>query len=566
MLDFRVVILPLLVRNRYWALAVLGIVLFVPFLGARTFWYPDEPDLAETTQAMVASGDWIVPTANGDPFVDYPPLLYWAGGASAAALGGMSEFSLRFPLAVAGILAALATALAASRWFGPAAGFWSGVLLLTFHKLALQAVTFRPDALFTAAIAAGMILYVSGADGRGGLSRRVGAFALLGVAMLAKGPLGLLLPGLTLFLWHASRREWARALALAPLSLVSLGVYLPWFVACARAMGAESILYELWAQNVLRFFGGERGHEQPFHYYVTFFWVNLWPWSWLFPTALIWLWKSPLRRDRNVQLLLWWFGTFLAFLSLAATKRHVYLLPAYPAVALLMAPWVARWTEPAREGELRYGGRAVGAWTWAMTAVSAVVGALMLGIAIGGPSLVERIRPDPKAIEIAPLLRIPALVTGLVLLASVALLASAWWRKDRGRSIAAVALTYGMIYGIAQGLLMPVFEPLKTFRPQSEWLRSRVPPGIPTAMVYVGDYASRRRAAFAYYMGSPMRRLETAADVAAFFDRFPRTLVLVETDSWKDVAPRDGSWDGRVVKELHASDDDYKVLRGPGGP
>jgi 4-amino-4-deoxy-L-arabinose transferase-like glycosyltransferase len=559
------VIPPGLVRRRYRTLAVLGILLFAPFLGARTFWYPDEPDLAETTQAMAASGDWVLPTANGAPFVDYPPLLYWAGAASASLFRGMSEFSLRFPLAVAGILAALATALAGSRWFGPTAGLWSGVLLLTFHKFALQAVTYRPDALFTVAIAGGMLLYAWGAEGRGGLGRRAGGFALLGAAMLAKGPLGLLLPGLVLLLWHASRREFGRAAGLAPLSLVSLGVYLPWFVACARAMGAESILHEFWVQNFLRFFEGGRGHEQPFHYYATFFWVNLWPWSFLFPTALVWTWRSALRRDRNVQLLLWWFGTFLVFLSLASTQRHVYLLPAYPAAALLMAPWLARWTDPPPAGEARYGGRALDAWAMAMAAVSWTVGIVLLVIAAGGPSLIERIRPDPKALEVAPLLRVPALVLGLVLLISAAVLGRAWRRRDRAASLAAAAGTYWLVFAICQGLLMPAFEPLKTFRPQSRWLLSRLPPGTPAGMVDLGGYSSRRRAAFAYYMERPMPLLETAAEVDGFFRRFPGSLVLVEAEAWKRVAPADGSWDARLVRELAASDEEYRVLRGPDG-
>ncbi len=74
--------------------------------------------------------------------------------------------------------------------------------------------------------------------------------------MLAKGPLGLLLPGLVLTLWHGSRREWRRLFELAPLALISFAVYLPWFVACAHAMGSDNILYELYAQNFARFFSG----------------------------------------------------------------------------------------------------------------------------------------------------------------------------------------------------------------------------------------------------------------------------------------------------------------------
>jgi 4-amino-4-deoxy-L-arabinose transferase-like glycosyltransferase len=331
-------------------------------------------------------------------------------------------------------------------------------------------------------------------------------------------------------------------------------------------MGAESILWELWAQNVLRFFGGARGHEQPFLYYFTHFWVTLWPWSWLFPVSLIWIWRGSLRQDRNVQLLLWWLGTFLVFLSMAATKRHVYLLPAYPAVAMLMGPWVARWTEPAERGDAPYGARAIGAWALAMAVVSASLGVLFLALAVGGTSVIEIVRPDAEAWPVITHLRVPAFIVGSVLLGSVWFLGNSWRRRDRAASLSAVAMTYGLLYVLSQALVMPAFEPLKTFRPQSQWILARVPGGEPTALLDLNGYAERRRAAFAYYLGAPMGKLETRGDVEGFFAEHPGSLVLIEERSWGRVAPTDGIWERRVERELEASGETYRVLRGPGWP
>ena len=76
------------VRHRYWVLLGVTVFLYVTFLGVRDFWYPDEPDIGEVAKAMYVSGDWIAPRRNGVIWVDYPPLLYWAGCVCSHVLGG----------------------------------------------------------------------------------------------------------------------------------------------------------------------------------------------------------------------------------------------------------------------------------------------------------------------------------------------------------------------------------------------------------------------------------------------------------------------------------------------
>jgi len=105
----------LLVRYRYLLLAVIGTALYVGCIGLRDLWYPDEPDIAEVAQAMFMSGDWIAPRRMGVIWVDYPPLIYWAGSFASYLLGGMTEFSLRLPSALAAIGLALLTCAVGSR-------------------------------------------------------------------------------------------------------------------------------------------------------------------------------------------------------------------------------------------------------------------------------------------------------------------------------------------------------------------------------------------------------------------------------------------------------------------
>jgi hypothetical protein len=290
---------------------------------------------------MFQSGDWITPRSMGEIWVDYPPMIYWAGNVFARLLDGMSAFSLRLPNALAAIVMALMTGAAGKRWFDAQSGLWAGLALLTFFTFVYEGNSYRPDVIFSLAISAGIISYAEGAGEQPRWWLRVAGFAFLGLAMLSKGPLGLLLPGLVLVLWHGARREWRRIIELAPLSLVAIAVYFPWFAATAEEMQWNNMLYEFYAQNFDRFVHGTRGHEQAFFYYAAKFWIDFSPWSWLAPAAIWWTVRSERWRNPKTQLVLWWFGAFFVFLSVAVTKRQLYLLPAYPAMALLLGPWLA---------------------------------------------------------------------------------------------------------------------------------------------------------------------------------------------------------------------------------
>jgi hypothetical protein len=225
-------------------LAALGALVYVLWLGARDLWYPGEPDLAEICRAMFTSGDWVIPRRNGEIFLNYGPLFFWAGSLSAHLLGGMSEFSLRLPNALAAIGLVVATSLVGTRWFGPRAGLWAGLLLLASWEFSWQAIGFRVDVLFALFVGLGIFAYASGAGPDARWAPRVAGFALLGLAVLVKGPLGLLLPGLVLTLWHAGRREWRAILELAPLALVAIAVALPWYIASAISLGTETVIRE----------------------------------------------------------------------------------------------------------------------------------------------------------------------------------------------------------------------------------------------------------------------------------------------------------------------------------
>jgi 4-amino-4-deoxy-L-arabinose transferase-like glycosyltransferase len=539
-------------RHQLLLLGLLAFLIYVPFLGLRDFWYPDEPDSAEVCLAMFRSGDWIAPRRIGFIWVDYPPMIYWTGTIVSHLLGGMSEFALRLPSALGSIAQVVITAVAGRRWFGARTGLWAGFALLTFQQFSYQAVCYRPDVLFSLFIAAGLLVYARGVERRSSWPLRMAGFALFGLAMLSKGPLGLLLPGLVLFLWHGSRREWRRMFELAPLGLVSLVVYGPWFIACAEAMGSDNMLYEFYSQNLGRFSSGSLGHDRPLHYFLVRFWIDLLPWAPLMPFALVWIKRTRLWRDRHLQLVLWWFGSYFVFSSIAATKRGIYLLPLYPAVAWILALWLARVGRKAVEGEVEPPGSTPARILAVTFAGCCAVGALVtLGIAVGFERVVELTELTGAQLTVARELRLPLVACSILCGGGAAAIGREWKRGDVQRMLAAVGATACVLYVVFLAAIMPPVNPLKTYRSEAEWIAERIRPETSFGLVSDRGRYYRKAGAFGYYSGALVVMMDRPEEIDGFLRRHPDSVVLVNAARAPEIfAGNEEAWRARVIREL----------------
>lgn len=552
------------VRHRMLLLVLIGLTLFVPFNGLRDMWYADEPDIAEAAKTMYESGDWVTPRRIGVPWVDYPPMIYWTAVSSAHLLG-FNEFALRLPGALAAVALVLLTCWAGSRWFDPATGLWAGFTLLTFQQYVQQAVGYRPDVLFGLAITAGFIVYAAGAGDRPRWPLRVAGFALFGLAMLAKGPLGLLLPGLVLTLWHGTRREWRRVLELVPLALVSLAVYLPWFIACARAMGSDNILYELYAQNFARFVAADRGHGKPIPYYLVNIWGDLAPWSLLLPFALWWVHRARSWRDRHVQLLLWWFGAFFVFLSLAATKRQLYLVPAYPAVALMLGIWIAALLRTDESAPKAPSAQPVRIFGFGVAALLGVAGAALMAAGTGLVMVTDPAEPSPDVRLAVQALRAPVATLGAGLLAGGLWIAAAARLRRTHQVLVRTGVVHVLCYLLLLAWLLPAANPIKSSKTQGRWIRQQMGNATHMGLVYNrARYGFRKMGSFGLYADARVELLESPSQVERFFEVHPDSIVLVEHDEVDGIFRDDAdAWADRIVRDLWIGNDYYIVIDGP---
>lgn len=474
-----------------WALPGLllgAIVLFLPGLGLHDWWYPDEPDVALPAIEMAARGDWVVPTHNGEPWLDYPPLAYWGMRLAGLVLGELSPLATRLPMLASFCVMLFATVQVGRRLVDESSALLAGAVLVGTPVLWLSATMVQVDLGFAAAQAVGFAAYLRG-EGRIGTAAwvwRALGFAAFGVAILAKGPLGLLLPGLVLTAWHVWNREGLRVLQLAPLAVVSLLVALPWYLFLAQRLGSEQVLNELYLQNFDRFQGAARGHGgKGLHYYIKSLVVDFLPWSLLVVPAL-WDGFRRRREQREWRLLAVWLIAPLVFFTVASTKRNVYLLPIYPALALLVADWLGHAGAGARDRWRRW--VALG---WGGFLMVAGLGFL---VAWSGWSL---LLPHLDATNLTPDmlsdLRPGVLIFGAIL-SIVGGIALRLTTRQKPSVWPVLAGGGALLWSAATLLVLPVIDRQRSYEPAARWLTERVGPEEPIGFYWPGREATKRPA------------------------------------------------------------------------
>jgi len=361
-------------------------------LGRSDTYNPDEPRELEMAREMLAGGDLVTPRLNGEPFLEKPPLFYWLVSAAYRAAGGPGEIPGRAVPAVAGILTVLLTFVLARALVGEATAMLAALVLLTsfeFFYISRRTMIDMPLTLATTAACVGLHRGIAGA-GRGRRAWLVLGYAALAAALMFKGIVGAGIPGLAIAGWLAARRDWkgiARhgLIPGAILALVPVGL---WAAALHERLGPAAVREFVLVNNILRFTGGAaKGHGNPPWYYVPTLLTDMAPWSVILPFALVAALGAAIRRHPALRDLLLWFGLPLVLLSIASTKRGIYLLPIYPPAAILVAWWLAGGEgvpPPPRRG------RRVALWLLFAMLVLLAIAVLVLGIA-GRPG--ERIVP-----------------------------------------------------------------------------------------------------------------------------------------------------------------------------
>ena len=320
-------------RGTALLLALVGALLLFR-LGAVPLLGPDEPRYARVAVEMQRSGDGVTPTLQGQPWLEKPPLYYWLAG-KAFALLGETEAAARLPSVAAGLLFVGVTALFGARLYGGAAGLFAGFALGTSVLPFAYARAAAMDMLLAATVTAAIGLVGLRLLGIAGGLAVPAAGAAMGLAVLAKGPLGVLLPALVAAGYVVATRDWRllrRLVSPAGLILLLL-IGAPWYVLVYRAQGQAFVNVFLLDHNVQRFTTTIHHHPGPWHYYVGIALLGLFPWSGLLVPGFAALRPRASRTDLYVLL---WLALPFVFFSAAAAKLPGYILPCLPPLALLI--------------------------------------------------------------------------------------------------------------------------------------------------------------------------------------------------------------------------------------
>jgi 4-amino-4-deoxy-L-arabinose transferase-like glycosyltransferase len=344
----------------YVLLLSIGSLVFFLNLGGPTLWDVDEGRNTTCAMEMMASGNWIIPTFNGQLRVDKPALLYWLQIFSYQAFG-INEFAARLPSALAALLTVLLSYELARSMFTRTTGLLAGVIVASMPMLCGAARFANPDALLNLFTVLTLTLWWIGlAERRWWWFVALGASS--GLAVLAKGPVGLVLPGAiaTLFLlWQRDGgvvwdRRWQ--LAFWTFALVAL----PWYIWVGVETKGAFLRGFLLKHNLERGFSAMENHSGFPGYYLVVLLVGTAPWS-IFLGAAWWFgfWsaiRTPWQRCQHwwtfaaetqtpaaYRLLACWIAVYVLFFSIAATKLPNYVLPVVVPSAILIARFLQRW-------------------------------------------------------------------------------------------------------------------------------------------------------------------------------------------------------------------------------
>ncbi|MCP4204113.1 MAG: glycosyltransferase family 39 protein [bacterium] len=430
---------------------LLAALLFLWWLGGRDLWAPNEPYFAEGAREMVVDGEWAVPHVNGVVSTDKPPFFFWLIALVSLPFGKVTLWTSRLPSVFAALGTLAITMRLGRRFYGNRTAALAGLVLATSYMFWEQARWVQTDAVLCLLIWIALAAFVEFRAGdRNGLRAGLLFWLSLALAVLTKGPVGLLLPlGIAVVVLLGDRKIglWRAFAPWAGPGLFLL-VIVSWMLLATFGSGGE---YSVWGALKEHFV--DRGihglhHKRPPWYYLEVLPAMIMPWTFLLPGAMVLAWRRRLSFDRFLLAAAWFV---VIFFSISTEKRELYALPALPAIALMTAALVANlagWNEAEETGARLPGPR------W-ITLGQTILGALLIGTAIYAPIAAGDYDfvPQWAVVIFAVLLS----ATGIATIHAAA-------KGPLLRSVLSPAAGFAVLYLFVASVLWPAFEPRKSAR------------------------------------------------------------------------------------------------------
>ncbi len=475
-----------------WLLAALllaGLALFVyPLSLDIPLLDPDEGLHASIAQEMVEGGDWVTPRSLGEPFYDKPVLYFWAEAISLG-LFGMSEWAVRLPGLVFGLLGVLTTALVAGRMFDRKTGILAALTYGTMILPTAMAQAAAHDVALVPWVNLAILLFwqsdrAVGFRAQAGYAGAIGV--VLGLSILTKGLVGVALVGVVYgsYLLVTRRLTWAACVRGATALVIAGLVALPWYVAM-EARNPGYLYYYFVERHVLGAVTQTQRHGRtPVWFYLPILLGGGLPWIAYLPTAVRDAWENrgSGRSGNGALVLLWcWLIGGTVLLSAAQSKLVTYIWPVFPAVAILAAVVWAR---------VLSGVAAPGARRW--------LAATFCGLCASGPMTVPA---TMLVVQHKFHLQFSAatwvIAVGVALSAWIPLVF--WWVGRMQRALVAGIISLAAQSAIVMTVVVPPVASVNTARDLARYFNARG--GLPERLVVVDE----RIGSLVFYLNPELR-------------------------------------------------------------
>jgi 4-amino-4-deoxy-L-arabinose transferase-like glycosyltransferase len=479
-------------------LLVLAAVCYVLFFhGLRDIGFigPDEPRYAEVARGMYLSGDYITPRLHGMPWFEKPVLLYWGAVVGYAAFG-VNELGARFPSAMGATISVLLLYLCGRRLWGRTVAVLAALVMASsvgFFSFARAAAT---DMLLTACLTSALLFFLTGYNEKG-RRRRPWFYAFyfcLGLGILAKGPIAVILPAISLLGFVLLRRRFAEWKTWHPEgALLCLVVAAPWYIACAWVNGYPFFREFIVNHNIGRFITEMYGHSRPLYFYGPVLLMLTFPWTFLLAPAF------RRRFDLNDQILIWWAAVPLVFFSFSGSKLPGYVLPIVPPLAIIFAKELWR---PASQ-------------TFRVAVFIEAGAMIFIGVAFGFFGQMLNVDPHVNGMVIAGVTF--ALAAGLIVIAL--------WL---GPPVLAIfnLLAVTLLVLAAANFVFPRFDRTDTMRPWSNALEVIAPDTKQPVCLY--KTARWMEYGLEFYRDSNAQGIGSPEELVSLTQREPRVLCIAE--------------------------------------
>jgi 4-amino-4-deoxy-L-arabinose transferase-like glycosyltransferase len=511
-------------------------LLVLPPVGHHLIVKSDEARFVLLARDMVEHGAWWNASVEGQQYRNKPLLFPWIIALLSWFRGGVTEATAQLPPALAAIAAALATFFLGDRLFGRPAGLWAALMLATSVAFFVHSQQVLPDMLVVAFATASSVAFWRAMSGPGASRALVGFYTWLAFAVFAKGPVGLL-PLLVAIIWLVTDqglrglgRLWS-PVGIAAFAAVTLAWLGPFLASGSQSFG-ENVVWEDWLawylawpapRRILAFLGDA--------------FAGFLPWTLLLLLAIgpaIRAWRHPAVRFALLS-----FAVPLLVVVLSRARLARYLLPVYPAAALLAAWWAdSRGTERTRLA------RILG---WIALAAPAAAAAAF-------PFVSTMKDLEIPADPLLPWKALPALAGGLVL--GLVFLLGLW----KGRPtllVRGAVVVMALLLGYGAWLVNGWTERSENFKTVVATLRRHAPDG------QVVVFTAAKLLPLDVYFGRELPRILTADALRTYLAGTPRPTVLIDRQEL-DLTPRELVRDLRVLETLSIHEQSLYLLGCPG--